>query len=116
MSADRTLELIRTLHPSGQNAAIWLINALRSEDIPAIVISARRTAERQRALIRAGRTIAVRSKHLVGRALDIGSANESAWRPGTDHWFDVLARAGSLWESIGGRWGGRFADWNHFDW
>lgn len=44
-----------------------------------------------------------RSKHELGLAFDIVAKQ------------DVLAQAGRIWESWGGRWGGRFKDPIHFD-
>lgn len=113
MASDRSMALIRQLRPEGQAAAVWLINELRSAGLPAIVTSGRRTPQRQRQLIAAGLTTATRSLHLLGRAMDIGFANvptaqvPPAW----------LTFAGSRWELIGGRWGGRFRDRDpiHFD-
>lgn len=105
--SDRTLQLIRTLRPDLRPAAVWLINQLRADGLPAIVVSARRTADRQRALIRAGRTTALRSLHLSGLAMDIGFANVRTADAEAAGWFQW---AGSKWQSIGGRWGGNFHD------
>lgn len=44
-----------------------------------------------------------KSKHEQGRAFDILARK------------DVLAQAGRIWESWGGRWGGRFHDEIHFE-
>lgn len=43
------------------------------------------------------------SKHEIGLAWDMVGPP------------DVLAAAGRLWESVGGRWGGRFGDPIHFE-
>lgn len=43
------------------------------------------------------------SKHELGRAFDLVGPPE------------LLAQAGRLWESWGGRWGGRFRDPIHFE-
>lgn len=112
--SDRTIELISSLDPRGRAAAVWLIATLRQAGLPAIVTSARRSAAHQRRLIAAGATTAVRSRHLIGRALDIGFAGVPAAQTPAD-WYRL---AGELWESLGGRWGGRFQlrDPIHLDW
>jgi len=45
-----------------------------------------------------------RSKHNIGEAFDlvVNSPQNQSW-------------LGAVWESWGGRWGGRFGDPNHFD-
>lgn len=113
-STDRSLQLIRTLDASGQAAAIALVNELRAQGLPAIVTSARRSAAHQSRLIAAGKTTATRSHHLRGRALDIGFAGVSTAAVPASWW----RFAGQVWESYGGRWGGRFSrpDPLHFDW
>lgn len=110
---DQSLQLIRTLQPELQPAAVWLINQLRAAGLPAIVVSARRSAAVQKRLIEAGRTTATRSLHLSGSAIDVGFASVPTSRVPPDWW----SYAGSLWESAGGRWGGRFStpDVVHFD-
>jgi len=108
---DRTLALIRQLRPEGQAAAIYLINEARDRGLPAIVVEARRGIERQRTLLREGRTKTLRSKHLVGRAMDIGFASV----PTADaplQWWSWLH---DLWDDLGG--GARISwDLNHFEW
>lgn len=44
-----------------------------------------------------------RSKHELGRAIDIAASPEA------------LRRLGAAWERMGGRWGGRFNDPIHFE-
>lgn len=68
--------------------------------------SGRRSRRAQEALIRAGKTTATRSLHLAGIAVDIAGLTPAQQR-----------EAGELWESWGGRWGGRFRskDPIHFD-
>lgn len=111
---DDSLQKILTLRREGQEAAIWLINSLRAAGLPAIVVSARRTASHQRRLIASGATIASRSRHLSGRALDVGFQGV----PAAQVPWSVWSYAGALWEAAGGRWGGRFSDPDplHFDW
>lgn len=114
MTTDPTATLLRTLAPSGRGAAVELVNELRRAGLPAIVTSARRSSAKQRQLIAAGQTTAARSRHLQGRALDIGFQGLRTEEVPAEWW----AYAGSVWESFGGRWGGRFTkpDPLHFDW
>lgn len=109
--SDRTLELIRELRPEGQAAAIYLINAARSAGLPAIVVETRRSAARQHALLRAGATKTLRSRHLVGRALDIAIANVPTDQVPVEWWSWLH----DLWDGLGG---GRRILWdlNHFEW
>ena len=113
--SELTLTLIRTLQREGQAPVIDLINALRAAGLPAVVVSARRTHARQTQLISAGLTTATRSRHLEGRAWDLGFRGVRS-RAVPSYWWRA---AGESWERMGGRWGGRFrpaADPLHFDW
>jgi hypothetical protein len=44
------------------------------------------------------------SYHELGLAVDLDGLDRAQ-----------LEELGRYWESLGGRWGGRFGDWNHFD-
>jgi len=112
--ADNTPALLASLDASGRASAAALVNAAREAGIPLIVTSGRRTRAKQAALIRSGVTAAANSRHLYGRAFDVGVIGYQ-WRqvdPAIWRWL------GEAWESIGGRWGGRFRDYDpiHFDW
>lgn len=105
---DETPELIATLEYEAQVLAVQLVNAARNAGIPLIVISARRSPQRNRDV--GG---AARSEHLFGRAFDVqvvGWTREQIpfW------WWESL---GAYAEYLGLRWGGRFRspDVNHFD-
>jgi hypothetical protein len=97
---------MRGLQPDFLEAAIYLVNAYRIAGYPAIVTSGRRSVLHNVAV---GGAIA--SRHLAGRAIDIGFLGVD--RPPTE-WFAI---GGALWERMGGRWGGRFRspDPLHFD-
>ena len=108
---DPTEQNLIGLQPDVYECAVYLINAYRGAGYPAIITSGVRTLQRQQELILSGQTTAQRSHHLTGRAIDIGFAgiNSAPW--------DWYAAGGALWESMGGRWGGRFStpDPVHFD-
>lgn len=88
-----------------------LFRAAQSLDRNARVTSTVRSRSEQRRLYNnylAGRSrfpVAPpgRSKHELGRAIDIYASPEA------------LRRLGAAWERIGGRWGGRFNDPIHFE-
>lgn len=98
---------IRSLHPALRPWVRWFVDFLRAAGVPVVVISGRRSVEHNE---RVGG--APNSWHLDGLAFDL-------WIPGRrvsddpDLWSEI----GQVWESLGGRWGGRFTrpDPNHFD-
>ena len=105
---------LQSVRQPGRDAATWLIAQAHANGIPVVVTSGLRTWEEQQDLIRRGLTRARSSNHLNGQAFDLGVSGYS-WQdidPGVWRWL------GELWESIGGRWGGRFKsrDPIHFDW
>lgn len=52
------------------------------------------------------------SFHYKRLAIDLNLFKGGVWLDGTeDHTF-----AGEFWESIGGTWGGRWSDGNHYSW
>ncbi len=52
------------------------------------------------------------SKHRRRLAIDLNLFRDGRWLTQTeDH-----AQLGEYWESIGGIWGGRFDDGNHYEW
>lgn len=52
------------------------------------------------------------SKHNIGLAIDLNLFRDGQYLDATeDH--NAL---GEYWESIGGIWGGRFKDGNHYEW
>lgn len=88
--------------------AVQLINAARAAGVPLVVISGVRSLERNRDI--GG---AERSQHLFGRAIDVSVLGYTTSQVPT-WWWSALGHYG---ESLGLRWGGRFApaDLNHFD-
>lgn len=104
--AARESTLIRSLDPRFAPYVELLLSAMREVGWRPVLTSAKRTRREQEALIRAGKTTATRSLHLAGLAVDIGGLAP-----------DELRQAGEFWESLGGRWGGRFKtpDPIHFD-
>lgn len=99
------------LIPSHRRYFEQLVRVAQALDSTARVTSSRRSSSEQARLYRlflAGKTsypVAPpgRSKHEKGRAIDLYAQPET------------LRRLGALWESAGGRWGGRFKDPIHFE-
>ena len=52
------------------------------------------------------------SYHYKGLAVDLNLFKDNKWLKDTeDHW-----ELGEYWERIGGTWGGRWDDGNHYSW
>lgn len=100
------------LHPAMRAAAKALVAVAAANGLRPVVTSVRRSKASQARLYRnylAGRSRFPAappgtSKHERGLAFDLVVTPESR-----------LADLGALWESIGGRWGGRFGDPVHFE-
>lgn len=108
---DQTLALIRQLRPEGQPAVIYLVNAARAAGLPLQVVEARRGIERQRRLVASGASKTLRSRHLSGRAIDVGVAGIPTDAVPVQWW----AALHDLWDQLGGNprivW-----DMVHFEW
>lgn len=110
MASSADVLLART-HPQLQPAFRLLLQIALLNDPGARLTSAYRSPQEQERLYRrylAGASqfpVAPpgRSKHEQGRAIDLVAKPE------------VLRGLGALWESWGGRWGGRFDDPIHFE-
>lgn len=97
-----------------QAAAIEHINTLRLAGLPAVIIQARRSQAQQRAYVKAGKSLTLQSRHLIGRAYDVGWVGVQT-RDVPMAWWDY---SGSVGEALGLRWGGRFkrlVDKPHFE-
>lgn len=106
---DETANLIAGLHPDFAPYALQFVNAARSAGVPLVIISGTRSTP---AADPEG-NVAIHSLHLAGLAFDVQVIGYK--RNQLPDWFwQVL---GEYWESMGGRWGGRFGipDVNHFD-
>lgn len=105
---DETSVHVGGLAPDFLPFAVYLVNAARAAGVPLVVISGRRSAAANREVGGAERSL-----HLYGYAIDV---QVLGWR--VDQiplwWWESL---GIFWESMNGRWGGRFnpPDVNHFD-
>lgn len=105
---DETATHLGTLDAGFQPFVIYFVNAVRAAGVPLIVISGRRSALTNQAVGGAERSL-----HLYGFAFDVqvmGMGRDAL----PERFWTIL---GVFWESMGGRWGGRFdpPDVNHFD-
>ena len=90
-----------------------MVDAFNENGWPLIVVSGRRDATKQTALIKAGLTTATRSYHLSGLAFDVGLRGFTLKTLPDEYWQYI----GEFGESLGLRWGGRFSNYDpvHFD-
>lgn len=77
---------------------------------PVCVLEWMRTPERQALLVSRGASKTMNSKHLQGLAIDIAFLEDIQDDGVINYPPDKYKVLGELWESMGGRWGGRFGD------
>ena len=78
--------------------------------IPVVILEMYRSIETQRAYVARGVSKTMNSKHLDGLAVDLAFI-EDIEDDGKINWDAEKYRPlGEYWESLGGRWGGRFGD------
>ena len=113
-SPDPTYARLESLVPDARKRAAQLVSDARYAGIPLFISSSARSLQEQAGHVAAGRSAALNSKHLTGRAFDV-----DVWgyrREQLPKWFwDILGQHG---ESLGLRWGGRWTrpyDPGHFE-
>lgn len=113
---DRTVEYLLTLDPAFLPKAWQFVSSLREMGAPVVIVAggARRNPTEQQRLVAMGRSRTTKSKHLVGKAIDIDLYGVN--RNAVPKWFwDAVGPYG---ESLGMRWGGRWVspyDPGHFE-
>ena len=110
-------DLLRSLDDTGRETAAWFVAAARNLGLPLVVVSGRRSAAQQAALSAGAglpKASASTSRHVAGRAFDLGFSGYRWDEVPPEYWRWL----GEAWESLGGRWGGRFSTYDpvHFDW
>lgn len=108
---------LSALDRGGRDAAQAFVAYLQRSGWPIIVTSAVRSVAQQQQLARqnpSGLPVAApeRSRHVQRRAFDLGFRGYQWRQVPMEYWRQM----GEIWESMGGRWGGRFGDPVHFDW
>ena len=85
---------------------------LHADDIgqPFVVIEWKRTWDQQKINVARGLSQTMNSKHLDGLAVDICFLDDLSDDGKLNYPADKYKDLGEYWESIGGRWGGRFGD------
>ena len=77
---------------------------------PVVILEFYRDLQTQKAYIARGASKKLNSKHLDGLAVDLAFI-EDIEDDGKINWIpDKYKALGEYWESLGGRWGGRFGD------
>jgi peptidoglycan L-alanyl-D-glutamate endopeptidase CwlK len=111
-----TQDHLATLTADTREAVVALLDYAASQGIPARVIDSARTCEEQMDMYAQGRTLpgdkvtwapGCRSWHTHGRAVDLYLGT---WE------LEPYLVLGPYWQSLGGRWGGDFGDYGHFEW
>ena len=94
---------------------VWqLLRFARNNGIDVALDYCKRSAEEQERLVKAGKSKTLKSKHVIGRAVDliIFKDGEPLW---DSPYYSIL---GQWWEQQGGTWGGRWESLNdvyHFE-
>ena len=109
------------LHPGLRPAAEAFVSAIQQAGVRVQITSVRRSTSKQAALYRAYITGESRlpaakpgtSKHQKGLAFDMVVPSLAGLS--VADMTKAMLPIGELWESIGGRWGGRFRDPVHFE-
>ena len=84
----------------------------KAEDLgtPVFINEIYRSIETQRAYFARGASKTMNSKHLSGLAIDLLFLEDVKDDGRVNFKADKYKQLGEFWESIGGRWGGRFGD------
>jgi len=98
-----------------KQAAFWnmvgaLLQYADSMNTPIVVLEWIRSRERQALMVARGASSTMNSKHLLGLAIDIAFLSDIEDDGRINYVPDKYKILGLFWESIGGRWGGRFGD------
>lgn len=110
------------LAPDVQPRACLFLARLTEAGIHVLIVDTLRTPEEQAANIAKGVSWTTNSKHLTGRAIDVcpyeiyqlHGADKLEWDASAPVWQKI----GTIAESTGGRWGGRWQqkDMGHVEW
>lgn len=77
---------------------------------PVIILELHRSIETQRAYVARGASKTMASKHLEGLAVDLCFLEDLKDDGKLNYEPEKYRALGEFWESLGGRWGGRFGD------
>lgn len=88
--------------------AIWLAKLIMRPGEPIVITCLYRTEEEQKALVAAGKSKTMKSKHLQGLAVDIAFLPDIMDDGVINRRGEAYRELGEYWESLGGKWGGRF--------
>lgn len=85
---------------------------LKANDLntPIFILEWKRSIEQQRIYVARGASKTMHSKHIEGLAIDIVFLSDVTDDGAINYSPEQYKPLGEYWESIGGRWGGRFGD------
>lgn len=78
--------------------------------MPVLILEMYRSLETQRAYVARGASKTLNSKHLEGLAVDLVFLEDLKDDGKINYSPEKYKPLGEFWESLGGRWGGRFGD------
>ena len=87
-----------------------LINKAREARKPIVILEWLRDIATQRAYVARRASKTMKSKHLQGLAIDVAFLSDILDDGKINYHPDEYKFLGEYWESLGGRWGGRFGD------
>lgn len=109
---------INSLVPELKDIVNQLMTDLNYHNIPAVVFETGRSLKRQKYLLKRGTSRTLKSKHLLGRAVDIvvlDSENKPTWKEKYLYYYLMIGALGVY--KYGLRWGGNWRtikDYPHF--
>ena len=86
----------------------FLLVKAASLKTPVCILELYRSIETQRAYVSRGASKTMKSKHLEGLAVDLAFLDDIEDDGKINYTPDKYKALGEYWESLGGRWGGRF--------
>lgn len=106
----RSLSRLEGVHP---DLVRVVKRAIKLTTVDFTILEGRRTAERQRQLMKAGATRTLNSRHLTGHAVDLGAfvAGEVRWDWPLYHRLADAMKAAAIELDVPLQWGG---DWRSF--
>ena len=98
-----------------RQAAFGIMDAklvLKADELgtPIVCLEYFRSVERQQYLVSIGRSKTLNSKHILGLAKDYAFLSDIKDDGKINYRSEKYRALGEFWESLGGRWGGRFGD------
>lgn len=87
-----------------------LIARAEQSDTPVVILEYYRSLETQKGYVARGASKTLDSKHIIGLAIDIAFLDDLRDDGKLNYSTEKYRPLGEFWESLGGRWGGRFGE------